>query len=330
MRVLILAAVLALVSPPVQAQSRQDHASCSAADDTPETAVISECTRLLDTSKPDQKERASIYHSRGSAYWRNGDFNAAIADENEAVKIDPGLGEAYMRRGAAYIATGEHDRAIADSTKAIEIDPMNARAYSNRGLARERIGDHRGAMADEDKAIALDPKLAAAYIARHEIHTALRQQSLASADLDAAIRIEPEGGFLGYRARGTAYQRKGDFDNAIADFDRWIAINPDSAEAHEARAYSYLNKKNTAQAIADASKAIELNPKRAFAYRTRGLAHMQDNDIDLAVRRLQRNYCDRAKVRGRVQASRSSTCATERPRSRDRRFHDVDRVRPQK
>lgn len=114
MKVLTLVFALALAPPSVLAQTAQNHNSCNAGDDTPEVAVISDCTHLLDSGKPDQRERATIYYCRGAAHWRNGDFDAAIIDENEAIKIDPGFADAYMRRGAAYLGKGDYDRAIAE------------------------------------------------------------------------------------------------------------------------------------------------------------------------------------------------------------------------
>ncbi len=166
MRVLILTAALALVSPMVLAEDGKDSNLCNAADDTPEAAVISDCTRLLDSGKPDQVERANLYYSRGAAHWRNREYDAAINDENEALRINPILSDAYMRRGAAYFGKGDYDRSIADSTKAIEIDPVNVRAFSNRAIARQRKVDRLGAIADETKAIEIDPQFVAAYLIR--------------------------------------------------------------------------------------------------------------------------------------------------------------------
>jgi len=51
--------------------------------------------------------------SRGSAYRFNGEYDQAIADYTQAIKIYPSPG-AYSDRGAAYNNKGEYDRAIAD------------------------------------------------------------------------------------------------------------------------------------------------------------------------------------------------------------------------
>ena len=47
---------------------------------------------------------------------------------------------AFSNRGAAYYFLGEYEEAIADCTEAIRLDPDLALAYSNRGLAHDDLG----------------------------------------------------------------------------------------------------------------------------------------------------------------------------------------------
>jgi tetratricopeptide (TPR) repeat protein len=68
---------------------------------------------------------------------------------------------AYNRGGIAYDDKGEHDRAIADFDEAIRLDPKSAFAYNNRGGAYASKGDYARAIADYDQALTLDPSLAA-------------------------------------------------------------------------------------------------------------------------------------------------------------------------
>ena len=43
--------------------------------------------------------------------------------------------EAYLRRGDQYAAAQDYDRAISDYTQAIKLNPDYAEAYNNRGYA---------------------------------------------------------------------------------------------------------------------------------------------------------------------------------------------------
>ena len=49
---------------------------------------------------------------------RNGDYDEAIADCTEAIRLDPKCAEAYYRRGVVYDWKGESDKANADFAEA--------------------------------------------------------------------------------------------------------------------------------------------------------------------------------------------------------------------
>ena len=65
-----------------------------------------------------------------------------------------------MQRGIAYQnGKQDYDRAIADYTETIRLDPKYALAFYNRGLAKQKIGDTAGGEADLASARALDPNV---------------------------------------------------------------------------------------------------------------------------------------------------------------------------
>jgi Flp pilus assembly protein TadD len=51
-------------------------------------------------------------------------------------------------RGTTYASKGNWDKAIADFTEAIRLDPQCARAYGGRGFAYEQKGETSKAEAD--------------------------------------------------------------------------------------------------------------------------------------------------------------------------------------
>jgi tetratricopeptide (TPR) repeat protein len=75
---------------------------------------------------------------------------------------------------------------------------------------------------------------------------------------------------VSYHNRGDAYANKGNYDQAIADENKAIELNPDYAMAYGERGFAYDSKANYDLAIEDETKAIELNPRLAGAYATRG------------------------------------------------------------
>ena len=74
-------------------------------------------------------------------------------------------------------------------------------------------------------------------------------------------------------SRGTAFVEKGQYDRAIAYFNKAIEINPRHADAYLNRGFAYHEKGQYDKAISDFTKAMELNPRYAEAYINRGVAH---------------------------------------------------------
>ena len=63
------------------------------------------------------------------------EYDKAIADHTEAIRINPEDAVAYNDRGFAYYKMGEYDKAIADHTEAIPLNPDCTAVYITRGNA---------------------------------------------------------------------------------------------------------------------------------------------------------------------------------------------------
>ena len=81
------------------------------------------------------------YMNRGALYYgARHEFDKAIADLDEAVRIEPKNGLAFSNRGWVLGQQGQYERSIADLDNAIKLMPNLAKAYNNRGFALGQIG----------------------------------------------------------------------------------------------------------------------------------------------------------------------------------------------
>ena len=78
------------------------------------------------------------------AWYAKKDYDKAIADGNEAIRLAPTYALAYNSRGNAWDAKKEYDKAIADFGEAIRLEPKYALAYANRGQAWAEEGICQG------------------------------------------------------------------------------------------------------------------------------------------------------------------------------------------
>ncbi len=100
----------------------------------------------------------------------------------------------------------------------------------------------------------------------------------AAADYDRAIRTKPDFA-QAYNDRGIVRSDLGNFDAAIADYNHALKLNPNSAQAYNNRGIAYHHKADEGQAIADYTKAIALNPRYAHAYYNRAIAlHLRGDE----------------------------------------------------
>jgi tetratricopeptide (TPR) repeat protein len=118
---------------------------------------ISGCTAMIQSGHETPQNLAVAFSHRGLAYGRKRQYDRAIQDFDQAIRLNPNNAIAFSNRGAAYASKGQYDRAIQDFDQAIRLNPNNADAFSNRGAAYGRKGQPDRAIQDFDQAIRLNP-----------------------------------------------------------------------------------------------------------------------------------------------------------------------------
>ena len=94
--------------------------------------------------------------NRGSEFFVKHDYDHALDDLNEAIRLDPEYVPAFKYRGAVYLDTKQFGLALEDYKKAIRFEANNAEHFYNRGAAYAGLGDYDLAIADYTEALRLD------------------------------------------------------------------------------------------------------------------------------------------------------------------------------
>jgi len=259
----------------------QDEDDCTRSQDPDK--VIPACTKMAEDQSETPHNRAVSYYDRGNAYKNLKDYDHALADYSEALKLDPRYAHAYLNRGFVYVAKNDADHALADLNRSIQLDPGETMGYFNRGLVY-RMGKHNpaAAIADFTEVIKRDPDSGNAYYERGLAYADKGDFQRALDDYDKAMQRTPKDAELLF-ARGYANRSLNRFEPAVADFDAAIKIDANYAAAYDARGFAYRLQGDLDRAIGDYGEAIRIDPKFASAYNDRGSAYRLKGDLDHAI-----------------------------------------------
>jgi tetratricopeptide (TPR) repeat protein len=207
---------------------------------------------------------------RAQAYLGSGDYDAAIRDCTEAMRIDPNIAVLYVARAAAKASKNLHDEAIADATQAMRLDASFAWAWLIRGQSSFVKDDFDAAMKDCTEAIRLDPSVAAAYAVRGQAHFAKGERDEAIRDCDECLRINPRMAEA-YCVRGAALARKRHYDKALADYAEANRLDATLVQAHNNAAWILATcaddrLRNGRQAVEHATEACRLTGWKEAGY----------------------------------------------------------------
>ena len=216
---------------------------------------------------------AEAYCKRGHVWLADGKIDKALADCDEAIRLDPKFPLAYYSRGHVWGKTGQTDKALEDFNEVVRLDSKSAVAYTSRGYAWFEKGEFDKALADCDEAVRLDPKLALAYYYRGLVWAKTSQTDKALEDFNEALRLNRKFA-PAYTDRGRAWSRSGDYDKAIADFNDAVRLDPKYALAYHNRGLMWLFKGSTEKAVVDLNEGLRLDSENSGAYYVRAIGWM--------------------------------------------------------
>jgi tetratricopeptide (TPR) repeat protein len=143
-----------------------------------------------------------------------------------------GLATFLANRGDAYFRLGQSGLALADYQNALKVEQNNPQGLFGRGRMRARAGDHAGAVLDFGRVIPAMPEFLEARHARALSYAALGRFERAIADYDhilsdpRALEALPDA----YRGRAVVHCRTGEADAAAIGWQVWLGATHGGAE----------------------------------------------------------------------------------------------------
>jgi tetratricopeptide (TPR) repeat protein len=154
----------ALATAPAAAQSDQNARWCRGEDNASLEQTMAGCTAVVDRGQDSPANIALAYSLRGGAFYYKGDLIRALADYDQAIRLDPAFARAFNNRCWARAVVGRVWEAVADCDESLRLAPNVANTLENRGFAYLKLGDYARAIADYDAGLKLNPSNKADYL----------------------------------------------------------------------------------------------------------------------------------------------------------------------
>jgi len=236
---------------------------------------------------------AEAYYQRAQQSLSKPDYQAVLADMNEAISYNAQRAEMYSLRGFVQLELNHFAETIDDATKAIALNPEQRPAYAYRAFALVHKDNPSAAIDDATQAITaaqLEKRdLALAYFARAYAYGATEKYNESLADAKQALdlkSLDDACTTMLYVIRAFDYLNSESYEKALADFTLVADMEPPEyllPLIHAGMGWANLMLEKYLQASDEFSAALRATPDDPWLYLHRGLAYTEQKKYTLAI-----------------------------------------------
>jgi adenylate cyclase len=203
----------------------------------------------------------------GVIYTQQQQSDQAIAEGERAIALDPNNAESYALQADALISAGRPEEAVRAEAHAMRLNPRYPSWYLNElGLAYRWTGQFAEAVTTLKDAISRNPNFLAAHsnLASSYYLQWLSQQSPAGQTLEPALKSAQRALALndsfhwGHITLGYIYLYQQQYEQALAEMERGVALAPTEAGTYAALAEVLSRVGRTEDALEAAAQALRL------------------------------------------------------------------------
>ncbi len=246
-----------------------------------------EAFNLLNEAKNSNPRQTEAYETYGDHYAEKKDFENAIKNYENVLKIKSKSKGVYGKLAVLYVEKGEKEKAIEVYNRAISADVEYVEIYEEIREVLKQKNDTTTLETLYGIAFAVRSKDADHYLRLGNDYYYLKKYDAALASYQKALEIKPNYAGVYFR-RGFAFNDKGDYDAAIASYQKALELKPDDYWAYNNIGWAQYRKGDYDAAIASYKKALELKPNLVTAYNNMGIANVKKGDYDAAITSFQR------------------------------------------
>ena len=239
--------------------------------------------QALDASP--QKYMARALNMRGTFKFLKGNSEAAKSDFEESLRVEPSV-NTMIKMGHIQIemdpAAGS-DSALEWFNKAAELNVEDPDVFYHRGQIYFLLQDNENALKNYEQCLELDNNHALSKIQLAIVNYRMGNVDEATKIFETAKRQHPKNPDVFYY-RGEIYLDQQKVEEAIAQFDHAISINPRLPLSYLNKGIVHFHIKGDLDgAIELVQKAIEVDPRCDLAFTHLAQMYMQQGKLDEAI-----------------------------------------------
>lgn len=192
-----------------------------------------EALKTLGRIRAIDPQNAEMFYMAGLVLEDMGKIDEAISNYQSAVEIDPELIEGWINLGKLW-ALKEQPIAIQFFDNALRVDSNHVVAlYEKANYLYNQLGDPAGALALYRKIAQIQPKETEPYFYAGIMYLEMDSLSQAVKEFDISIQTDPTFS-RAYYYRGLCREMTGNPENARADYEQALNLEPELEAAREA------------------------------------------------------------------------------------------------
>ncbi|MGL5061013.1 MAG: tetratricopeptide repeat protein, partial [Microcoleus sp.] len=239
---------------------------------------------LPDSSVTENFQEVEQYKILAENCLVKGKIKEAIAACQQALKIRPDYLHAYVTLGNALQAEGKIEAAIRSYSQALEFQPNFAEVRANIGSMYFKMGRLPEAIVHYQQAISISPNLAGAHWNLGKVYHKAGNTEAAIDCFKRTSELNPQlvGADFHFNL-GNRLLSQGKRDEAVASYEKAIAIKPDWAEAYANIGSARSQQGNIEAAITHYQKALALKPELAVLNYNLGNSFLQQYNYEAGI-----------------------------------------------
>ncbi len=241
--------------------------------------LLQESEGCLTTAIVLRQESYMGYYHRGRCRMDLKQYEEALEDFEQVIKLRPQLTCGLLNRALAYQALGSYEEAIDDLTKALEMGATQTRIYFLRSTLYRRVGDASAAKQDFETGLARTPVDELSWVARGYAQRKLNPHA-AMSDFREALQLNP---FSSKALRNSVYLLADHLHQpqaALEAINQLLALNENDLDALANRAVLFARQGNRQAALADVQRLLRSSKKPQVIFQAAcalSLTSKQDN-----------------------------------------------------